>query len=255
MPNHPTNNGPHSNATRSRGSFSGASLAVAMVALGGGLIAGSSLAPAPATVCTVDLSTLFAQSNLNVNLNLRIKAMNSSFEARVKDLDDQIKTKRDELELFEQNSARWAAAQQEVFGLVGSRNAEAKFAQDKMSVEGAKAIAEMYKSVREVIESYAKTQGIDYVMLNDSIARIMPADPDKTMDQIAQRRFLYATPTHDITSAILIEMNKAYPLAPGATPPTTGSTGGANDTATSGTVTGSPGAPAPSAVSATGTRP
>ena len=200
-----------------RGSF--ATLAVGVVALAGGLVAGASLAPAPAVVCTVDLGRLFAESNLNVNLNLRIKGLNSEMESRVKAFEDKIKSKKDELELFAENSARWAAAQQEVQTLIGARNAEAKFAQDKMGVEGAKAIAEMYRSVKTVIDGYAKTNGVDYVMLNDSLARIIPADPDKTMDQIAQRRFLYATSAYDITDAILLEMNKTYPRDPHAPPP------------------------------------
>ena len=213
-------------------------------ALAGGLIAGASFAPNPAVTCTVDLSKLFSQSNLNVNLNVRIKAMNDDLEARVKSIEDKIKLKRDELELFAENSPRWAAAQQEFQELIGSLNAEKKFAQDKMGVEGAKAIAEMYRSVRSVIEAYSKAQGIDYVMLNDSLARILPADPEKTMDQIAQRRFLYATDAYDITDAILFEMNKTYPLVPGATPPTgsnsttPSSTGGANGGTTAAPATG-----------------
>jgi Skp family chaperone for outer membrane proteins len=204
-----------------------------------GVLAGASFAPAPSVVCTVDLAKVLADCNLNANVNLRVNAIRDELDAKIKAMEEKIKAKKDEIELFAENSARWTAAQAEFQTLLSERNAEVKFSEEKLKSEQTRAIVEIYQSLRGVIATYASTQGIDYVMLNDSIAKFVPAEPTKTMDQIAQRRFLYVTPSGDITEAILLEMNKTYPLAPGASPP-----GSAAPASTSG---------APSSPPATGT--
>jgi hypothetical protein len=78
------------------------------------------------------------------------------------------------------------------------------------------------------------------------------------MDQVAQRRFLYANDAYDITDAVIAAINQAHPLAPGATPVTAGgatpATAGGTTPATAGgtapagnaAATGSSNTPAPS---------
>ena len=224
MTNSPTST---SGTNGMRAVFTG-SLAAAAVALAAGLVAGTSFAPAPAVVCHVDVPEVFTKCSLNANLRLRVNAVRDQLNANVEQLTQRVQAKKDEIELFEANSDRWTAAQQEIQSLVGSLNAEMKYADSKFQTEQAKAIREMYASMKAVIATYADGQGIDYVLLDDSVEALPRMEPDKTRDQALQRRILFAAPARDITQAILLEMNKAYPLVPGATsitppPPTTGS--------------------------------
>jgi Skp family chaperone for outer membrane proteins len=215
-----------STASASRGFLSsvlsGASFGIAFVCLAGGLIAGASLAPAPSVVASVDLSRVFNESNLNANNGMRLKAMSDSLAARVADAEKKVKDKQAELELYGPNSTRWAQAQTELFTLIGEYRAEQAFASGKLDTETSRTINDTYNQVKDEVASFAKAASIDYVFVNDSIPKLVPADPQKMMGQIAQRGLLYANGTLDITEAVLTAINKTYPLAPGAKSPPTG---------------------------------
>ncbi len=208
-------------ARAARGLFTGTSFVIAVVAMVGGLIAGASLAPAPAVVMTVDLSRVFNESNLNANNKLKLNALGAELTARVTDAEKKVKDKQGELELYGPNSTRWAQAQAELFTLIGELRAEQQFATGKMDTETSRSINELYLAIRDEIAKYAESNGIDYVMVNDTIPKLVPAEPTKMMDQIAQRRFLYARPTSDITVEVLAAINQGHPLSPGATAPAT----------------------------------
>jgi Skp family chaperone for outer membrane proteins len=251
-----------STPSRSSGFFGGASLgailSVGMVTLAGGLVAGRSLAPAPAIVASIDLSRVFNESNLNANNSMKLKAMESDFRTRVAEAQKKVEDKNGELDLYGPNSARWAQAQNELFTLIGELRAEQSFATGKLQTETSRSINDLYKTIRSEIATYAKSNGIDYVMVNDTIPPLVPAEPQKMMDQVAQRRFLYANDAYDITDAVIAAINQAHPLAPGATPVTAGgatpaTAGGATPATAGGTApagnaaaTGSSNTPAPS---------
>jgi Skp family chaperone for outer membrane proteins len=217
-----------STSTRPSGFLGGASLGailgVGLVTLAGGLIAGRSLAPAPAIVASIDLSRVFNESNLNANNSMKLKAMETEFRTRVSEAQKKVEDKQGELDLYGPNSARWAQAQNELFTLIGELRAEQSFSSGKLQTETSRSINDLYKTIRGEIGTYAKSNGIDYVMVNDTIPPLVPAEPQKMMDQVAQRRFLYANEAYDITDAVIAAINQAFPLAPGATPTAGGAT-------------------------------
>ena len=56
----------------------------------------------------------------------------------------------------------------------------------------------------------AKENKLDYVVVNDSLAAIEPTGMQGTKQQMALRRFLYATEEFDITAAVIARMDADF---------------------------------------------
>ena len=91
----------------------------------------------------------------------------------------------------------------------GRLRAFQKYATLVLEREQATDLRETYDLIRKSAGDLSKEQGIDIVLLNDSIPQIDLSDSARTLQQISARRILYANPVLDITEALLARMNAA----------------------------------------------
>jgi Skp family chaperone for outer membrane proteins len=200
----------------------GRSAVVAVVggALLAGLLAGASFAPArPANIASIDLERVFNNSNLHANREADLEKTAAGFDARVGELRKKAEALNDELELFQAGSSAFIDKQAEVQAVVGELRAMDQFARVKMEAERARAMRETYEAIKVAAKAYAEANGIDFVLLDDSIPEMDPGSTQKTLQQISARRFLYANSEFDISLAILEQLNSKHPLNPGVAPP------------------------------------
>ena len=161
----------------------------------------------PAVVAFVDLEQVYN------NLDSRKSAEENIIEM-AKDLEEQTASMREELELLqaeleslEPGSAAMIELNDRAIAVGGRLRAFQKYGTLVLEREQANDLRETYDRIRESAGTLAREQGIDIVLLNDSIPEIDLSDSARTLQQISARRILYANPVLDITEALLAKMN------------------------------------------------
>lgn len=205
--------------------FTASPLATALVAAVALLCGAAVLAPRPAVVATVNLEKVFNTINLQATREAQLKGMVERMKAREAELENAVKEVESELDSFEAGSTSAIEAQNRVQAAVGEFRAYVQFSRLKLEAEEARFMRETYLAIREAAGRYAAENGIDLVLLDDSIPEFQSGTADRTVQQISNRRVLFANGGLDISDALIAFMNgvggkpAAAPAAPVAVEP------------------------------------
>lgn len=191
--------------------FAASPLATALVAAVALLCGAAVLAPRPAVVATVNLEKVFNTINLQATREAQLKGMVERMKAREAELENAVKEVESELDSFEAGSKSAIEAQNRVQAAVGEFRAFVQFSRLKLEAEEAKFMRETYLAIREAAGRYAAENGIDLVLLDDSIPEFQSGTADRTVQQISNRRVLFANGSLDISDALIAFMNAAEP--------------------------------------------
>ena len=176
--------------------------------VGGALLAFAAFAPQrPAVVASVDLERVFNSIDLQAKTEARLKAVAVDLDAQRKKLRDGIEELQAELESFQPGSTAQLEVATRIEEAIAEFRAFERFARAKAEAEQAKAMRQIYMSIRDAAMELAKERGWDYVMVDDSIPTIEPTDSQRMLQQISSRRFLYANPSFDVTNDLIAKLN------------------------------------------------
>ena len=176
--------------------------------VGGALLAFAAFAPQrPAVVASVDLERVFNSIDLQAKTEARLKAVAVDLDAQRKRLRDGIEELQAELESFKPGSTAQLEVATRIEEAIAEFRAFEGFARAKAEAEQAKAMRQIYMSIRDAAMELAKERGWDYVMVDDSIPTIEPTDSQRMLQQISSRRFLYANPSFDVTNDLIAKLN------------------------------------------------
>jgi Skp family chaperone for outer membrane proteins len=188
---------------------------VAAALLGGAAV----LAPRPSTVGTVNLEKVFNTINLQAAREADLKAMVTRMKAREAELEKAVKDLESELDSFQPGSKSAIDAQNKVQAAVGEYRAYGQYTRLKLEAEEAKFMRETYLAIRDAAGRYARGAGIDIVLLDDSIPEFQSGTADRTVQQISNRRVLFANAELDLSDALIAFMNTEGAAAPAVTAP------------------------------------
>lgn len=174
----------------------------------GALAAFAAISPSrPAVVASVDLEKVFNTIDLQKQTEARLEVVRTELEARREKLRTGIEDLQAELDSFQPGST----AQQEVAVRVEEAIAEFRavenFARLKLEAEQAKAMREIYLTIRTAAGELAAQRGWDYVMIDDTVPAIDPSDANRMLQQISSRRLLFANPSFDVTKELIDHLN------------------------------------------------
>ncbi|MFM7052554.1 MAG: OmpH family outer membrane protein [Planctomycetota bacterium] len=162
---------------------------------------------APSRVATVDLEKAFNSLSSYADLLAKAKAMSADLETKLKASESQLKDLEAELESFGAGSEAQVAAIQKLQAAAGEFTALQKFAAAKVEAEKARALRETYFAIKDAARRLAEREGLDYILLNDSLPEMDPTSAQRTLSQISMRKFIFATPKSDVTEKLVGMMN------------------------------------------------
>ena len=193
--------------------------ALVVVALVAGL-AGYAMRPqavesTPTRVGTINLDKVYASIDRYAALQASFKTAAEELDGRVKAAEARVKELEAELDSFQPGSDAQAAAIQKLQAAVAEYRAIEQFASAKREVELARAFRETYVAIKDASRRLAERDGYDYVMLDDSVVELDPTNAARTVQQIAARKFIYASPKSDVTEALIALMNEDWKASKG----------------------------------------
>ena len=175
------------------------------------------LAPAaePSRLATIDLEKTYNSIQRYSDVQARIKKLAEDLEKQVEAAEAAVKDLEAELDSFQPGSDAQAAAVQKLQAAVGELRAQQQFANAKIELERARALRDTYVAIKDAARRFAEREGYDYILLDDSLPEMDPANAAKTMQQISARRFIFANHKSDVTDALIAFMNEDWKAASG----------------------------------------
>ena len=129
-------------------------------------------------------------------------------EARVRELEA-------ELDSFQPGSEAQASAVQKLQASVADFRAVEQFVAAKRELELSRAFRETYVAIKDAARRLAERDGYDFVMLYDSVVELDPSNASRTIQQIAARKFSFASPKSDVTDSLVALMNEDWKASRG----------------------------------------
>lgn len=191
---------------------------------GGQSSSGAASQPArTATVVTVNLNAVLEGLAQRSDAESKMRAMGQRMidererrQAHVESLRDQLV----ELNKARQPSAPPTEAEMELGAKLEwemlSFQAWAQGATERLDIEQALLLQDLYRAIRIAAEDMAKANGYDLVLTDDSRGELTNdptsnlSNQDQVRQQIAARKILYAGPRIDITNDLIARMNNQY---------------------------------------------
>lgn len=169
------------------------------------------VAPAKTSIALVNLETLMTKLDETKSLNDELK---STFEARKKELDELVKKaealqkERDMLPAESKERRQKAAEAAEASKLIAARR---DIFQALIDMDNGELVRGMYAKILAAIDSFAKKEGIDMVLLDDRGINLPTQGTQNQVNAAIQaKRILFATDTLDITNRVATIMNAEY---------------------------------------------
>lgn len=181
-----------------------------------GLVAAASLMrpsapPEPAKVATVDLEKVFNSLKRYDAEQTRVKALSEELDRQVKTAETQVRELQSELDSFKEGSKEQLDTIAKLQSAIGELKAVQNFVGSKIEAEKGRAVRDTYLAIKDAIRRLAEKEGIDYVMLDDSVVDMAGTmSTAKAMEQISARRFLFANPRRDLTAQLIGFMNNEW---------------------------------------------
>ena len=169
------------------------------------------VAPAKTSIALVNLETLMTKLDETKSLNDELKG---TFEARKKELDELVKKaealqkERDMLPAESKERRQKAAEAAEASKLIAARR---DIFQALIDMDNGELVRGMYAKILAAIDSFAKKEGIDMVLLDDRGINLPTQGTQNQVNAAIQaKRILFATDTLDITNRVATIMNAEY---------------------------------------------
>ena len=190
-------------------------LALSVAGLGifrAGAVAAPAAWPPPATsVAVVDMEKLMGNSS-------EVKARNESLakwvepeQAKLQALADDLKKKKAALELLSKESPDYIPNLVEAKKVENNLEGSRKLAQDMVDLKKGDMLREVYKKAVSAVDSLAKREGWQIVLLDDRNLKIPQVATDRDVNSvILNKRILFADDSVDITARVIVEMNNAF---------------------------------------------
>jgi Skp family chaperone for outer membrane proteins len=179
-------------------------LPLALVAL----LAVAALSPQrPSVVASVDLERVFNTIDLQSRTEARLNALAAEMGVRRDELRNRIEDLQGELDSFQPGSPAQLEVSRQIEQAVAEFRAWEGFMRLKFEAEQARALREIYLTIRTTAAALATERGWDFVMVDDTIPSIDPGDSARMLQQISSRRLLYANPAFDVTDLLIARLN------------------------------------------------
>ena len=182
----------------------------------------------PIHVATVNLANVLEKLEQRADADVRLRAMRNDLAAEDDKRVAALKETSEKLKTMSE-SAEKAQLEEDYQYAAFKYKAWKSFSLDKIDIENALLLKDLYQSIKSEVNLMAQNNGYDLVLVDDAQGEIkfsgdqQMSRVQQVLSQISARRLLYAAKTIDITDALITRMNNAHhasapAAAPGAAP-------------------------------------
>lgn len=169
----------------------------------------------PTAVATVDLARVLDGLDQRGHAEVGLKKMADEIRAEREQREASIKAIQDRADAATDEAQRMQYEEDAVKATLDYQ-AWIRFVQNKLDVERALLLQDLYRSITGAIAEMAGAEGWHMVIVDDAASDLSWSDDSQlsregqTLQKIRGRRVLYGSPLVDLTDQLVIRMNNAY---------------------------------------------
>ena len=177
---------------------------------------GASRVGQPSAVATVNLAVVMEKLEQKSSAQANLRAMAEKLNDDDKAKKDELTKLQGDLKAMAEDAPGREALQEKLAMSTLQYQAWAKFSSEKIDIEKALVLEDLYKSIKEAAKQTAVAARLDLVLIDDSQGELTKSADSRIsreaqiMQQVAERRLLYANPEIDITDDLIERMNNAF---------------------------------------------
>lgn len=165
----------------------------------------------PAVVGTVDVERMYQDLQEQISADESLVVTEKEHQDRLGEMRAEVERLQSELEFLEPDSPAYREMEEKLELATVSYAAYGEYAQQTLEMLKAQSWGETYLSIKKAAGEYANANGIDMVLLDDSIPPLKSTNTiAQVLDQISGRRMIYTQEELDITDELLDFMNTKF---------------------------------------------
>lgn len=172
------------------------------------LVAAALVAFDPPVIATVDLERVFndikARNQAEGVLETEIKG----FQTRADELRAEAERLAEDRDMLVPGTDKFDKVQKQLMQTALDYRAMVEFVRLKLDSTRAEARRELFDQILDAAAAYAESEGIDFIITNDSSLPIQEGTDMQIVQQLALRRVVYASKAFDITDGLIEWLNK-----------------------------------------------
>jgi Skp family chaperone for outer membrane proteins len=161
----------------------------------------------PPVVCTVDLERVFNDIKSRSEAEADLEKDLSVYQDRADELRKDAERLSEDIEALVPGTEKHNEAQKKLTEAALDYGAMVEFMQLKLDSRRAEARRGLFNQIIVAATAYAKANGIDFVLTNDSNLTIQAGTDIQIVQQLALRRVVYANDDFDATDGLIAWMN------------------------------------------------
>lgn len=178
------------------------------------LTAPAPVAPPATVVAVVNIGLVLDGLTETIDRQKDGTALIESLKKKLEEVNDQIKTLGKEVESLPKDSPNYVSKKAQLYELMKLGTARRDASDEIISMTRAEGTRAMYLKIMEAVDSMAKKNGYDLVVVNDAAAPPPPPPPQGNEQMlnayITTRKVAFASAKIDISKDIIDRMNNDY---------------------------------------------
>ena len=161
----------------------------------------------PPVIATLDLERVFNDIDRRNQAEVDLEARLQTYQAQAQELQNKAKRLAEDLEMLAPGTRKYDNAQKQLTQAAVEYRAMTEFIQLKLDATRAEARRDLFAQIIDAAAEYAKSNGIDFIITNDSVLPIQQGTDIQIVQQLALRRVVYASEDYDVTESLVTWMN------------------------------------------------
>lgn len=166
--------------------------------------------PSASRVATCNVVQLFSEYNKATTINSELEAQKNEIEQKQRDAASAIQRREQFIqEQYRPGTDAYEKQWEEIQLMKMNAQRDYKLAMGQAVRKYQRATLEVYQDILKAVEKIASRRGYDLVLYLDP-ASIQPGTPQEMLGQIQGKKILYSPGRMDITTDVLVELDRAY---------------------------------------------
>ena len=162
----------------------------------------------PPVLCSVDLERVFNEIDARTKAEADLADKMKAFEARLQELRAKAERLAEDRDMLVPGTEKFEKAQKELMQSALDYRAMTEFVQFKLDATRAEMRRDLFNMIIAAADEYAKINGIDFIITDDSKLPIQDGTDIQIVQQLALRRIIYANEAYDITDELIDWINR-----------------------------------------------
>lgn len=161
----------------------------------------------PPVIATIDLERVFNDIDRRNQAEVDLEAELQAYQDQAGELKAEAKSLAEDRDMLAPGTQKYDQAEKRLTQVAVEYRAMVEFIQLKLDSTRAEARRDLFAQIIDATGKYAQSNGIDFIITNDSTLPVHAGTDIQIVQQLALRRVVYASGAYDVSKGVIAWMN------------------------------------------------